>query len=79
MSATSDLEERIFAACRAASLEPTGLVWIAADLSLRRFARVATTSFDVPTLEARVEATEDPAGRPAGTPPQPPHEPIPAL
>ncbi len=73
------VEQRIFAACRAAALEPTGLSWIAADLSLRRFARVTTTSDEAPTLVARVEVPEDPAGRPAGVPPEPPHEPIRAL
>jgi aminoglycoside/choline kinase family phosphotransferase len=73
------VESRIFAACRAASLEPTGIDWIAADLSLRRFARVTTANPDVPTLVARVEAPEDPAGRPADTPPEPPHEPIRSL
>ena len=73
------LEPLIAAACRAAGLEPARVEWIRAELSLRHFARVHTTSTDWPTLVARVEAPEDPAGRPAGAAPEPPHEPIRAL
>ena len=79
MSEPEGDEARIFAACRAAGLEPTGLTWLAADLSLRRFARVTTANQRTPTLIARVEAPEDPAGRPDGVAPEPPLEPIRAL
>ena len=44
-------------------------------LGLRRFFRVATGG-EPPTLIARVEAPEDPAGRPAGVAPEPPLEPL---
>jgi aminoglycoside/choline kinase family phosphotransferase len=50
-----------------------------AGLGLRRFARVWLASGPAPTLVARVEAPEDPAGRPAGSAPEPPLEPIRAL
>jgi hypothetical protein len=71
------LESRLRSACRAAGLEPLRVEWLPAALSLRRFARIHTGSGA--TLVARVEAPEDPAGRPAGVPPEPPHEPIRAL
>jgi aminoglycoside/choline kinase family phosphotransferase len=48
---------------------------LAGGLGLRRFYRV-TTSGEPRTLVARVEAPEDPAGRPAGTPPEPALEPL---
>jgi hypothetical protein len=48
-------------------------------LGLRRFARVRVAGGPAPTLVARVEAPEDPAGRPAGAAPEPPLEPIRAL
>jgi len=53
-----------------ASVQP-----IAAGLGLRRFFRVSTRGVPA-TLVARVEAPEDPAGRPAGIPPEPPLEPL---
>ncbi len=74
-----DLDSRIRALCRDAGLEATRVEWLPADLSLRRFARVHTTSRDTPTLVARVESAEDPAGRPAGVAPEPALEPIRAL
>jgi aminoglycoside/choline kinase family phosphotransferase len=48
---------------------------IAGGLGLRRFYRV-TTRGDPGRLIARVEAPDDPAGRPAGTPPEPALEPL---
>lgn len=48
---------------------------LAGELGLRRFYRV-TTSGDPSSLIARVEAPEDPAGRPAGSPGEPPLEPL---
>ncbi len=55
------------------------------ELGFRNFSRVwlkaaETKSESTPeTLIARIEAAEDPAGRPAGIPPEPPLEPIRAL
>lgn len=51
---------------------------IPAGLGLRRFYRVRTDG-DPATLVARVEASEDPAGRPPGVAPEPPLEPLRAL
>ncbi len=48
-------------------------------LGLRRFARVTLDAGPAPTLVARVDAPEDPAGRPPGIPPEPPLEPLRAL
>src|SRR5215468_7572808 len=70
------LESRLRAVCRAAGLEPLRIDWLPAALSLRRFARIHARGA---TAVARIEAPEDPAGRPAGTAPEPPHEPIRAL
>ena len=55
------------------SLEP-----VAADLGLRRFVRVWCEG-PVPSVIARIDAEEDPAGRPAGVAAEPPLEPIRAL
>jgi len=55
------------------------VAWLAAGLGLRRFARVHLTGAGAATLVARIEAPEDPAGRPAGVAPEPPLEPIRAL
>jgi len=53
---------------------------LSAGLGLRRFARVRLEpGGPAPTLVARVEAPEDPAGRPAGIAAEPPLEPIRAL
>src|SRR5262245_66672323 len=56
-----------------------GVEPLAAGLGLRRFARVRLSGGPAPTLIARVEAPEDPAGRPTGLQPEPPLEPIRAL
>jgi len=48
---------------------------IAGELGLRRFYRVTTTG-EPRSVIARVEAAEDPAGRPVGTPPEPALEPL---
>ena len=53
----------------------TAIEPIAAGIGLRRFFRVATDG-EPRTLVARVEAPEDPAGRPPGIPPEPPVEPL---
>jgi hypothetical protein len=53
--------------------------WLPAEIGLRRFARVHLAQGRPATLVARVEAPEDPAGRPPGAPPEPPLEPIRAL
>jgi len=52
---------------------------LAPGLGLRRFARVHLAGGPAATLIARVEAPEDPAGRPAGSAVEPPLEPIRAL
>jgi hypothetical protein len=52
---------------------------IAPGLGLRRFARVALAGGPAASLVARIEAPEDPAGRPAGVAAEPPLEPIRAL
>lgn len=51
---------------------------VAAGLSARRFYRLRTAGHP-PSLLARVEAEEDPGGRPAGAAPEPPLPPILAL
>jgi N-acetylmuramate 1-kinase len=79
MDARDALESQLRDVCRAAGLEPLRIEWLPAALSLRRFARIHTRSPAAPTAVARIEAPEDPAGRPAGTAPEPPHEPIRAL
>src|SRR5262245_41955610 len=76
MEAPAALETELLRVCRAAGLEPLRVEWLPAALSLRRFARIHTATA---TAVARVEAPEDPAGRPAGVAPEPPHEPIRAL
>ena len=54
--------------------------WLSAELGLRRFARLELAGDDAPhSLVARIDAPEDPAGRPAGVPPEPPLEPLRAL
>ena len=76
MEAPAALESELLRVCRAAGLEPLRVEWLPAALSLRRFARIHTATA---TAVARIEAPEDPAGRPAGVAPEPPHEPIRAL
>ena len=53
--------------------------WLPGQLGLRRFARLYLAGGGPPTLVARIEAPEDPVGRPAGVAPEPPLEPIRAL
>ncbi|MBW1687588.1 MAG: phosphotransferase [Deltaproteobacteria bacterium] len=50
--------------------------WIEGQLALRRFARVHLEAGPPATLVARIDAPEDPAGRPPGVPPEPALEPI---
>ena len=50
--------------------------WIEGQLALRRFARIRLESGPPATLLARIDAPEDPAGRPPGVPPEPALEPI---
>jgi aminoglycoside/choline kinase family phosphotransferase len=74
-----DLAARIAEAVRASlSREVARIEPLAGALSLRRFARVWLAG-DPRTLIARVDAEEDPAGRPVGIPPEPPLEPVRAL
>ena len=60
---------------RAFGQEPRAIERVPAGLGLRRFWRLR---FDAPPYRviARIEADEDPAGRPAGAAPEPPLEPI---
>jgi aminoglycoside/choline kinase family phosphotransferase len=76
MDASPALESQLRRTCRAAGLDPVRIEWLPAALGLRRFARIHTRSG---SAVARIEASEDPAGRPAGVAPEPPHEPIRAL
>jgi len=73
------LERRIRALCQEAGLAVRAVTWLPSELSLRRFARIATDDARFPALVARVDAPEDPAGRPPGVPPEPPLEPVRAL
>ena len=52
---------------------------LAGGLGSRRFLRLWTESAQPATLVARIEAPEDPAGRPPGLPPEPPLEPLRSL
>jgi aminoglycoside/choline kinase family phosphotransferase len=61
---------------RACGREPRGLRWLTEGLGTRRFARVLLDGPEPHSLVARLEAEEDPAGRPAGVPPEPPLEPL---
>lgn len=79
---TSDDRERVEALCRAIwHTAPRAVEPIPAGLGLRRFHRVRFASGHgaPPSAIARVEAAEDPAGRPDGVPPEPALEPIRAL
>jgi aminoglycoside/choline kinase family phosphotransferase len=49
---------------------------IAGQLGLRRFLRVFLDSGEPRTLIARIDAPEDPSGRPPGAAPEPPLEPV---
>ena len=75
-----ELEARVRRAVeRALGCEAERIEAIPAGLSLRRFARVWLRRGPAETLMARVDAPEDPAGRPAGVAPEPPLEPLRAL
>jgi aminoglycoside/choline kinase family phosphotransferase len=68
------------AALRSLGVRVREVELLSAGLGLRRFARVRLEpGGPAPTLVARVEAPEDPAGRPAGVAAEPPLEPIRAL
>jgi hypothetical protein len=74
----ADEAQRCAALARAALGEEIArVVPIAAGIGLRRFYRLTTASGR--SAIARVEAEEDPAGRPPGIPPEPAFEPIRAL
>lgn len=76
----AELVERIGRLVRATlGAEPTQIAFLPGALGLRRFARVTLEGAEVASLVARVEAPEDPAGRPPGIPPEPPLEPLRAL
>jgi aminoglycoside/choline kinase family phosphotransferase len=64
---------------RALAARAVRVEWLPGALGLRRFARVHLAGAGPATLVARIEAPEDPAGRPAGAAPEPPLEPIRAL
>ncbi|MDH3519914.1 MAG: phosphotransferase [Myxococcales bacterium] len=55
------------------------IAFLPAQLGMRRFARVTLEGGPVESLVARVDAPEDPAGRPPGISPEPPLEPLRAL
>jgi len=59
--------------------EAERIQWLPGALGARRFARVALAGSPPCSLIARLEAPEDPTGRPAGVAPEPPLEPIRAL
>ena len=76
----AELEVRLRELARRALGARVGRVeWLPGALGQRRFARVHLEGGPAPTLVARIEATEDPAGRPAGVAPEPALEPIRAL
>jgi len=52
------------------------IVWLPGQLGPRRFARIELDAGEPRTLVARVDAAEDPAGRPSGSTPEPALEPI---
>jgi len=80
MPLPSGIEQQIRRAVRGAlGAEVEALEPIAGSLGLRRFARARLSGPGAATLIARVEAPEDPAGRPAGAAPEPPLEPVRAL
>jgi hypothetical protein len=53
--------------------------WLSGQLGLRRFARLTLDAGEPLMLVARVDAAEDPAGRPSGSRPEPALEPIRSL
>lgn len=66
-------------AARSLGADGVRIEWLAGELGLRRFARVHLTGGSRSSAVARVEAPEDPGGRPTGVAPEPPLEPIRAL
>ena len=60
----------------ALSTEVKRIESLSSGLGMRRFLRVFTEATAPGTLVARIEAPEDPVGRPAGLPPEPPLEPL---
>ena len=84
MQAAAHSDKQIAASVRrvvrnALGAEAVKVELLPAALGLRRFARVTLTNGPADTLVARVDAPEDPAGRPPGIPPEPPLEPLRAL
>ena len=76
----TEIAESVRRAVRdALGAEAAKIELLPAALGLRRFARVTLTGGPAATLVARVDAPEDPAGRPPGIPPEPPLEPLRAL
>jgi hypothetical protein len=76
----TELTEQVRRVVREAlGAEATQIELLPAQLGLRRFARVTLAGGPAATLVARVDAPEDPAGRPPGIPPEPPLEPLRAL
>ncbi|MGH0028582.1 MAG: aminoglycoside phosphotransferase family protein [Myxococcota bacterium] len=76
--ATGWLEDVRRVVREALGCEPEAVEPLAGALGLRRFARV-TLPVPPGRLVARVDAPEDPAGRPPGIPPEPALEPVRAL
>jgi len=66
-------------AADALGAEVTRIEWLVGQLGMRRFARLRLSGDGPRSIVARIEAAEDPAGRPAGSAPEPPLEPIRAL
>jgi hypothetical protein len=78
--APPELEAALLRCVRGALGAPALRVeWMAGQLGARRFARVHLAGSSPATLVARIDAPEDPAGRPPGAAPEPPLEPIRAL
>jgi aminoglycoside/choline kinase family phosphotransferase len=61
---------------RSCGREPLRVEWLAGALGTRRFARAVLDGAGAHSVIARIEAEEDPAGRPAGAAPEPPLEPL---
>ena len=71
------MEARVRDAVRhACGREPLRVEWLAGALGTRRFARAVLDGPGPRSVVARIEAEEDPAGRPAGAAPEPPLEPL---
>lgn len=61
---------------RSCGREPLRVEWLAGALGTRRFARAVMDGPGPRSVVARIEADEDPAGRPAGAAPEPSLEPL---